>query len=80
MIAAMQAAVIGLPAPGPGLAPPPPRVKISPPILSVFQEKDQKLTSSGLMTGWILIIYYKSTSLLILSIPLTTWLENGMIH
>ena len=32
MVAAMQAAVAGLPAPGPGLAPPLPRVKISPPI------------------------------------------------
>ena len=29
---AMQATMAGLPAPGPGLAPPPPRVKISPPI------------------------------------------------
>ena len=32
MVAAMQAAVAGLPAPGLGLAPPLPRVKISPPI------------------------------------------------
>ena len=32
MVAAMQAAVAGLPAPGPGLAPPLPRVKIFPPI------------------------------------------------
>ena len=32
LVAAMQTAAAGLPAPGPGLAPPPPRVKISPPI------------------------------------------------
>ena len=32
LVAAMQAAVAGLPAPGPGSAPPTPRVKISPPI------------------------------------------------
>ena len=32
MVAAMQATAAGLPAPGPGLAPSPPRVKISPPI------------------------------------------------
>ena len=32
LVAAMQAAVAGLLAPGPGQAPPPPRVKISPPI------------------------------------------------
>ena len=32
LVAAMQAAAAGLPAPGPGLAPPLPRVKISPPI------------------------------------------------
>ena len=32
LVAAMQAAVAGLPAPGPGLASPPSRVKISPPI------------------------------------------------
>ena len=32
LVAAMQAAVAGLPAPGPGPALPPPRVKISPPI------------------------------------------------
>ena len=32
LVAAMQAAVAGLPAPGPGQALPPPRVKISPPI------------------------------------------------
>ena len=30
------------------------------------------------MTGWILITYYRSTSLLILSIPSTTWLESGI--
>ena len=32
LVAAMQAAVAGLPVPSPGPAPPPPRVKISPPI------------------------------------------------
>ena len=32
LVAAMQAAVAGLSAPGPGLVPPPPRTKISPPI------------------------------------------------
>ena len=32
LVAAMQDAAAGLPAPGPGLAPPPPRVKISLPI------------------------------------------------
>ena len=32
LVAAMQAAVAGLPGPSPGPAPPPPRVKISPPI------------------------------------------------
>ena len=32
LVAAMQATVAGLPAPGPGPAQPPPRVKISPPI------------------------------------------------
>ena len=79
MVAAMQATAAGLPAPGPGLAPPLPRVKFLLPFLRVFQERDQKLTSSELMTGWILTIYYWSTSL-ILSIPLTTWLESGMIH
>ena len=35
----MQAAVAGLPAPGPGLAPPPPRVKISPPIFKGLSGK-----------------------------------------
>ena len=75
MVAAMQAAAAGLPAPGPGLAPPYLLL-----FLRVFQERDQKLTSSELMTGWILVIYYQSTNLLILSIPLTTWLESGMIH
>ena len=67
LVAAMQAAVAGLPAPGPGPAPPPPRVKISP------------LIFSELMTGWILITYYRSTNPLTLSIPSTTWLESGMI-
>ena len=32
LVAAMQATAAGLPAPGPGSAPLPPRVKISPPI------------------------------------------------
>ena len=32
LVAAMQAAAVGLPAPGPGPVPPPPRVKIYPPI------------------------------------------------
>ena len=45
MVAAMQAAVAGLSAPGPeGLAPTLPRVKYLPLSLRVFQEKDQKPT------------------------------------
>ena len=45
MVVAMQAAVAGLPAPGPGgPALPQPWVKISPLILKVFQVKDQRLT------------------------------------
>ena len=39
LVAAMQAAVAGLPAPGPGPALPPPRVKISPPIFKGLPEE-----------------------------------------
>ena len=78
MVAAMQAAVAGLPALGPGLAPPPPRVKISP----IFKGLPGERPEAHLLRAndWILRIYYQSTNLLILSTPLTTWLESGMIH
>ena len=42
MVAAMQAIAAGLPGPGDRAPPPPSRVKIPPPFLKVFQEKDQR--------------------------------------
>ena len=80
MVAAMQAAAAGLPAPGPGgLTPAPPRVKIPPPI---FKGLPGERPEAHLLraNNWILTIYYRLTSPLILSIPLTTWLESDMIH
>ena len=81
IVATMQAAAAGLPAPGPGcLAPPLPRVKITPPIFKGLlgeRPKAHLLRANDWMDTYI---YYQSTSPPILSIPLTTWLESGMIH
>ena len=81
MVAVMQTTAAGLLAPGPGLAPPLPRVKRSPPIFKGLpgeRPEAHLLRANDWMDTYN--IYYWSISPLILSIPLTTWLESGMIH
>ena len=70
----------GLLTPGPGPAPPPPRVIISPPIFKGLpgERLEAHLLRANDWMDTYNILPVKN--LPIISIPLTTWLESGMIH
>ena len=78
LVAAMQATVAGLPAPGPGPALPPPRVKISPPIYKGLPGKRPEahlLRANDWMDTYNILPVNKPANF-----KHTTWLESGMIH
>ena len=81
MVAAMQAAVAGLPAPGPrGLAPRWPRVKIPPPIFKGLpgeRPEAHLLRANDWMDTYNILLVNKLANF---KHTLTIWLESGMIH
>ena len=80
LVAAMQAAAAGLLAPDLGLAPSPPRVKKSPSIFKGFpgeRPEAHLLRANDWMDTYNILLV---KNLIISSIPMTIWLESGMIH